>query len=310
MTCVFERYKGNPILKPNPKRMWESYMVFNSAAIYLGGKIHLLYRARGRKGGVSKLGYASTVDGFHIEERLNKPVFEPEHGNELECLGCEDPRLTEIEDRIYLTYTAYGKVPGLLVSFKSIQIAMTSISSQDFIRKNWRWGPRKYPFPMVDNKHAYLFPEKIEERWVMYHRIPPHIWIAYSDDLTNWGDTSIVLSPRKGWEYFKVGGGAPPIKTEEGWLIMYHAVDKEWNYRLGAAVADLEHPHRILKRGREPILEPQEEYEVKGDVPNVIFTCGAVLKDDKVYLYYSGADTVMCVATAELSELLGSLEKV
>jgi len=310
MTCVFERYEGNPILKPNLKRMWESYNVFNSAAIYLGGKIHLLYRARGRKGGVSKLGYASTIDGFHIEERLNKPVFEPEHGNELECLGCEDPRLTEIEDRIYLTYTAYGKVPCMHACIKSIKIAMTSISSQDFIRKNWRWGPRKYPFPMVDNKHACLFPEKIEERWVMYHRIPPHIWIAYSDDLTNWGDTSIVLSPRKGWEYFKVGGGAPPIKTEEGWLIIYHAVDKEWNYRLGAAVADLEHPHRILKRGREPILEPQEEYEVKGDVPNVIFTCGAVLKDDKVYLYYSGADTVMCVATAELSELLGSLEKV
>ncbi len=310
MDGIFKRYNGNPILKPNPKNMWESYMVFNSAAIYLEDKIHLLYRARGKKGGISRLGYSSTSDGFNIEERLDRPIFEPEPGNELECLGCEDPRLIEIKGRIYLTYTAYGRVPCTNHPINSIQIAMTSISSQDFTKKNWRWGPRNYPFPRVDNKDAFLFPEKLEGQWVMYHRIPPHIWIAYSDDLANWGDTSIVLSPREEWEYYKIGGGAPPIKTEEGWLIIYHGVDKEWNYRLGAAVADLEHPHKILKRGREPILEPQEEYEVKGDVPNVVFTCGAVLKDEKVYLYYGGADTVLCVATAELYELLGSLEKV
>jgi predicted GH43/DUF377 family glycosyl hydrolase len=185
---------------------------------------------------------------------------------------------------------------------------MTSISSEDFVKKNWKWNSRHYPFPMVDNKHACLFPEKIKGKWVMFHRIPPHIWIAYSDDLINWGDTGIVISPKKEWEYFKVGGGAPPIKTNEGWLIIYHAVDREWNYSLGAAVADLNQPHKIIKRGKEPILVPHEEYEIKGDVPNVIFTCGAILKDDKIYLYYSGADTVMCVATTELSELLKSLD--
>lgn len=310
MDGIFERYKGNPVLKPNPKSTWESYMVFNSAAIHIEGKIHLLYRARGRKGGVSRIGYASTVDGLHIDERLDKPVFKPEYGNELECLGCEDPRLTKIEDRVYLTYTAYGRIPCMVTPLKSIQIAITSISRQDLILKNWKWRRRLYPFPQVDNKHACLFPEKIHNRWVVYHRIPPHIWIAYSDDLSNWGDTGIVLGPRKGWEHFKVGGGAPPIKTEDGWLIIYHAVDRELNYRLGAAVVDLEKPHKVLKRGREPILEPQEEYEIKGGIPNVIFTCGAVLKDDKVYLYYSGADTVMCLATAKLSELLESLDNV
>jgi predicted GH43/DUF377 family glycosyl hydrolase len=285
-------------------------MVFNAAAILLRDKIHLLYRARGRKGGISKIGYASTKDGFHIEERLDEPVFEPEPGNELECLGCEDPRLTKIEDTIYLLYTAYGRLSGMFRPIKTIQVGMTSISSRDFALKNWKWGRRHYPFPRVDNKNACLFPEKTEDRWVMYHRIPPHIWIAYSNDLTNWGNMDIVLSPRKKWEYFKIGGGAPPIKTEEGWLIIYHAVDKEYNYRLGAAVADLAQPHKILKRGREPILEPQEEYEIKGDVPNVVFTCGAVLKDDKIYLYYGGADTVICVATANLYEILESLEKV
>jgi predicted GH43/DUF377 family glycosyl hydrolase len=310
MCSLFKRYEGNPILTPNPKSLWDSYMVFNAAAIYVGDKFHLLYRARGRKGGVSKLGYVSSIDGFHIDERLNKPVFEPEPENELESYGCEDPRLVEIEDKIYLTYTAYGRIPGLTPSLNIIQIAMTNITTEDFIQKKWNWGPRYYPFPKVDNKHACIFPEKINGRWVMYHRIPPHIWIAYSDDLKSWGETSIVLSPRKGWNDFKIGGGAPPIKTEEGWLIIYHAVDREWNYWLEAAVADLNRPQKIIKRGDDPILKPEEEYEVKGDVPNTIFTCGAVLRDDTVYLYYSGADTVMCVATANIHELLESLKKI
>ena len=94
------------------------------------------------------------------------------------------------------------------------------------------------------------------------------------------------------------------------WLIIYHAVDREWNYWLEAAVADLNRPDKIIKRGDKPILKPEEEYEVRGDVPNTIFTCGAVLKDDTIYLYYSGADTVMCVATANLHELLESLKKI
>jgi len=285
-------------------------MVFNCAALLKSDKIHLLYRGRGSKGGVSKLGYASSTDGFQIEKRLNGPVFEPDPGNELECYGCEDPRLVEIGDKIYLSYTAYGRVPSLVPSFDSIQIAITSISTRDFLEHRWNWGRRVYPFPVVDNKHACIFPEKIGGRWVMYHRIPPHIWVAYSNDLLNWKETSIVLSPKEKWEYFKLGGGAPPIKTKDGWLFIYHAVDREWHYRLGAALVDLNNPERILKRSKDPILEPEEEYEVQGIVPNVVFTCGAVIMDDQVFLYYAGADTVICLATAEVSELIGSLEDV
>ncbi|MEM3017737.1 MAG: glycosidase, partial [Candidatus Bathyarchaeia archaeon] len=232
MVFRFERYKGNPILKPIPNHMWESMMVFNCAALLKGEKIHILYRARGSKGGVSRLGYASSSDGFKIDERLEKPVFSPELGNELECLGCEDPRLTEIGEKIYLSYTAYGRVPGMVPPYNSIQVAITSISTDDFLKRRWNWGKRIYPFPLVDNKHACIFPERIGGRWAMYHRIPPHIWIAYSDDLSSWKDSSIVLSPREEWEYFKLGGGAPPLKTDEGWLFIYHAVDMEWRYRL------------------------------------------------------------------------------
>lgn len=310
MSRVLQRYKGNPILKPARRSSWESLMVFNCAALFKADKVHLLYRGRGRKGGVSKLGYASSSDGFRIDERLRAPVFDPEPENEFECYGCEDPRLVEIGDRIYLTYTAYGRVPGMVPSFNSIQIAVTSISTKDFLDHRWNWEKRTYPFPLVDNKHACLFPEKIGGRWVMYHRIPPHIWVAYSNDLLNWRDTSIVLGPKERWEYFKVGGGAPPIKTKDGWLFVYHAVDREWHYRLGAVLMDLNNPEKILKRSKNPILEPEEEYEIYGIVPNVVFTCGAVILDSKILLYYTGADTVICVATAEVSELVRSLEDV
>ena len=310
MVSKLKRYKGNPILKPIGNHVWESLMVFNCAALFKAGRVHLLYRGRGTKGGISKIGYASSSDGFQIDERLDSPVFEPESGNELECYGCEDPRLTEIGDRIYLSYTAYGRVLGMVPPFDSIQIAITSISTRDFLDHRWNWGKRTYPFPLVDNKHACLFPEKIGGRWVMYHRIPPHIWVAYSDDLVKWKETSIVLSPKENWEYFKLGGGAPPIKTRDGWLFIYHAVEREWHYRLGAVLVDLNDPTKILKRSKDPILEPEEEYEVNGVVPDVVFTCGAVLIDDQVFLYYAGADTVICVATADLSELVASLERV
>jgi predicted GH43/DUF377 family glycosyl hydrolase len=310
MSEIFKRYKGNPILAPVSKNLWESYMVFNSAVMYLSNKIHLVYRARGKKDGISRLGYASTRDGFHIDERLDEPIFEPERESILECLGCEDPRLTKIGNKIYMTYTAYGKTPFMNPAVNTIQLAITSISSRDFIEKNWKWGPRYYPFPRVDNKDAFIFPEKIQGQWIMYHRIPPHIWIAYSDDLVNWKNTGIIMSPKEDWEYYKIGGGAPPIKTNEGWLLIYHGVDKEWNYRLGAFIVDLKKPYKILKRSKKPILEPKEEFEVKGDVPNVVFTCGAVLIKEKIYLYYGGADTVICVATAELNELLELLDKI
>ncbi|MBS7626735.1 glycosidase, partial [Candidatus Bathyarchaeota archaeon] len=147
-------------------------------------------------------------------------------------------------------------------------------------------------------------------RWAMYHRIPPHIWVAYSDNLIDWRETSIVLSPREGWEYFKIGGGTPPLKVKDGWLIIYHAVDREWHYSLGAALIDMNNPEKVLRRSREPVLEPEEDYEVNGVVPNVVFTCGAVIRDNQILLYYGGADTVICVATAEVSDLVESLEEV
>lgn len=302
---MLKRYKGNPILKPKRENAWESYMVYNSAVLYEDGRFHILYRAQGLKTGTSRFGYATSEDGFRIDDRLDKPIFMPDPLNDLECT-VEDPRLVRIDDTIYLTYTAVGNVPR--VGWKSIQIAMTSIKADDFLAQRWKWGRRTYPFPGVDNKHFCLFPEKIGGKWVMYHRIPPHIWVAYSDDLVHWRDSNIVMSPIEGWEYLKIGGGAPPIKLKEGWLVIYHGVDDHVHYRLGVALIDRKDPVKVLMRSKSPLLEPVEWYELHGAVPNIVFTCGAVVVDDILYIYYAGADTVVCVATARVEEILAFLE--
>lgn len=304
---MLKRFKGNPILAPKKENLWESYMVYNAAVLYEDEKFHIVYRAQGVKTGTSRLGYASSKDGFHIDNRLEEPIFMPDPLNDLERT-VEDPRLVKIGDKIYLSYTAVGSIPR--VGWGSIQVAMTSISVDDFLAHRWNWEKRIYPFPGVDNKHICLFPEKINGKWVMYHRIPPHIWVAYSDDLVNWKNCSIVMRPQEEWEYLKIGGGAPPIKLDQGWLVIYHAVDEKIHYRLGAALIDLNNPEKVIARAKKPILQPEEEYERKGAVPNVVFTCGASVVDGTLFLFYAGADTVVCVATCEVKELLDSMEKV
>lgn len=305
MEFKLKRYKNNPILKPILENPWESIVTFNTAAILLDNRIHLLYRARGCPGGISRIGYASTKDGFNIDERLDKPIFIPSPDTDVDCFGVEDPRIVKIDDKLYMTYSAYGYVPGMYKRLIWVQIAITSISVDDFLNKNWNWSERIYPFPFTDNKDAALFPEKINGKYVMMHRIPQHIWIGFSDDLKHWYDNTIIMYPQGyGWEQYKLGGGAQPIKTEKGWLLIYHAVDNKMYYKLGFAVLDLEDPTKVIYRHPKPILEPEEKFEKEGDVSNVTFTCGAVIKDDQLLVYYGAADTVICVATADMKDVL------
>jgi predicted GH43/DUF377 family glycosyl hydrolase len=292
-----KRFEGNPILKPIPDNPWESRMVFNAAAVYNDNKVHILYRAMGEDG-VSRIGYASSSDGYHIEERLANPIFEP--ANENERNGCEDPRLTPLNGRYLMTYTALRTIPHF-----DFQIGMTSISIDDFLYKRWDWGERLFPFPGVRNKDAVIFPSKINDRYIMYHRIEPDICIASSDDLKGWYDIKTVLEPREDmWDSLKVGAAGPPIEVDEGWLFIYHGVDYEKVYRLGAALIDRNDPETILYRSREPILEPIKDYELFGKVSNVVFSCGSILLDDEILIYYGGADTVIGVATFDKNELI------
>ncbi len=290
------RFQGNPILKPIVEHAWEARAVFNTAALHIGRRVHILYRAVGNDG-VSRLGYASSLDGYHIEERLLSPVFVP--GNYAENGGCEDPRLTLLDEQCIMAYTALRDPVS-----NAHQIALTTIATDDFINNRWNWGERCMPFAGVRNKDAVILPRKVGGNYVMFHRIDPDICIAYSKDLQHWFDIKAIIEPRLGkWDCWKVGAAGPPIEISEGLLFIYHGVNFEKIYRLGAILLDKDDPERVLCRSEKPILEPTTDYERFGRVPNVVFSCGAILMDDQLVIYYGGADRVVCVATYDISEL-------
>ena len=286
------RFKGNPILEPIKNHPWESRYVFNTAMLQLGGRIHYFYRAMGEDN-VSRIGYASSKDGYHIDERLSYPVFEP--STPLEKYGCEDPRLTLLENEYIMTYTAYGDI---------FQIGITTISYDNILNKEWNWGKRIYPFPNIRNKNAVIFPKKIQDNFILLHRIEPDIRIAYSPDLEMWTDSGIVMKPRpNNWDSCKIGAAAPPIELDDSWLLIYHGVDSDRIYRLGAVVLDKNDPKKVLFRTQKPILEPVEDYELRGLVPNVVFSCGSVLRGDELIVSYGAADKVIGVATFNINEI-------
>ena len=292
-----KRFSNNPIIEPVPGHYWEDREVFNSAALYAGDRVHFLYRAMGDDG-VSRLGYASSSDGYSIDYRQPEPAFAPANANE--DLGCEDPRLTQMNGECLMTYTAYRSHPT-----SAYQVAITKISLEDLISNDWNWGERLLPFDGILNKNAVIFPKKIDGRYVMYHRLEPYLCIAYSDDLKQWCSIKAVMQPRHdSWDCLKVGSAGPPIEINEGWLFVYHGVDYNYVYRLGALLIDKDNPENILYRSEKPILEPTEEYERFGKVPNVVFSCGSVMFDDKLLVYYGGADSVICGAEFDLGELL------
>jgi predicted GH43/DUF377 family glycosyl hydrolase len=298
-----ERYLGNPILRPIEEHAWESREVFNPAAIYLEGKVHLLYRAMGNDN-ISRIGYATSNDGYHIDERLPKPIYAP--NVEGEKNGCEDPRLTQIDEQLIMAYTALREYSHLQV----YQIALTTIQKQEFLQLKWNWTPRKLPFPGIRNKDAVLFPEKVDGRYVMLHRIEPDLCIAYSEDMEHWCDIMAVMTPMtQGWDNWRIGAAGTPIKLDDYWLVIYHGVSVERQYSLGVVLLDAKKPERVLYRSRKPILAPKQEYERFGKVPNVVFSCGNVIIGSRLFLYYGAADNVVCVASVELETLLALLHQ-
>jgi predicted GH43/DUF377 family glycosyl hydrolase len=293
-----KRFAHNPILEPIGTHAWESHQVFNAAAFAADGKVHLLYRAMGNDN-VSRLGLASSSDGYNFEERLPLPVFSPT--NEAENLGCEDPRLTVIGDRMFLAYTAFGTHAQHIV----FQIGLTSIRTEDFLSRRWRWQDRILTFPGIHNKDAVLFPQKFHGDYVLFHRIEPDICIARSNDLRRWYDLRFVMGPRgSGWDGLKIGAAGPPVLLNEGWLFIYHGVSQDKIYSLGVVLLDKSDPEQVIYRSEEPILRPEKQYELFGAVPNVVFSCGQAIFDDKLLLYYGGGDSVMCGADYELAEIL------
>lgn len=319
---VLERFEENPIIEPILKHAWESQYTFNTAAVYEGGRIHLVYRAVG-DGGISVLGYAVSRDGIHIDERLDKPCYVPQEpfespGEKSPVTpynfmsgggfgGCEDPRITRIDGRFYMTYTAFNGIP---------RAALTSIKVDDFLSKRWNWRkPVLISAPYEIHKNWVIFPEKINGKYAILHSISPDILVDYFDNLEFDGKTYIKSyynsEGRRGYWDSKVRGvGPPPIKTKDGWLILYHAIDDldPGRYKMGAMILDYNDPTKVLYRSDQPILEPEERYENEGFKAGVVYSCGAVVIEGELFVYYGGADTVICVATANLNEFLEGLK--
>jgi predicted GH43/DUF377 family glycosyl hydrolase len=170
------------------------------------------------------------------------------------------------------------------------------------------WRRHGVILPDQDDKDAALCPEKIGSRYCMLHRIPDDIWIAYSEDLVHWTDHQIIMRPRPdNWDSARIGAAGPPLRTEHGWLLIYHGYDDKRVYCLGAAMLEIESPSSVIARLRDPILTPREDWEIHGEVPNVVFSCGAVELEGTYYVYYGGADRVIGVATVPKVELLDAL---
>lgn len=314
------RAPHNPIIKPS-EHAWESRATFNPAAVRHGDKVHLLYRAIGEDDR-SVLGYASSSDAYQIE-RLAEPVYgthaHPADGVRVKIPyssgggtngGCEDPRMTILGNRVYVIYTAFD-------GWGSLRLALTSIDIDDFIHHRWDWkDPVLISPPGQIHKNWALFPERIRGKIALLHSISPEIQIAYFDTLDNLNGAQFVYStfrpgtPRKGaWDSWVRGIGPPPIKTKYGWLVLYHAMDlRDPNrYKLGAMILDAEDPTKVLYRSQQPVLEPDAPYENQGFKSGVVYSCGAVVKDGQLVVYYGGADTVGCVASAPLNAFLDQI---
>ena len=306
----FNRFAENPILAPISNHPWESEAVFNPAAIRIENKTHILYRAMGKEN-TSVIGYASSLDGVHINERLENPIYVPRSSFETKIKqsnsGCEDPRITKIGDTIYMMYTAYnGEIPPA--------VALSTIRAEDFVNKKWNWSePILLTHPGLDDKDAGLLPKKIKGRYLIFHRIQGHICLntlASFDKQSQLEEATPLFGPRVGmWDSLRIGISGPPIETKKGWLLLYHGIDDFGVYRIGAALLDLNDPWKIISRSADYLFEPVTDYEKKGIVANVVFPCGATLEGNKLYIYYGGGDKVLGVAEANIQAIIEAMTR-
>jgi len=296
---LVRRYSGNPILTkadiPYPVET-----VHNAAVTKHGDEYIMLFRAHLRTGR-SIIGLARSVDGYKFTADP-EPFLTPARDGafaEYEEFGVEDPRVTKIDDEYLITYSAYSR--------NGVRIALARTT--DFLQLE-----RVSLITQADYRNTVIFPEKFNGLYARLDR--PHseisawsIWITYSPDLVFWGESKLVMKPEPyHWDEMKIGPGAPPIKTSQGWLSIYHGVFETMDgavYRLGVALHDLSDPSRIIGVGDSWILQPEASWEITGYVHNVVFTCGAVAEPDgTVKLYWGGADSVMCAGEANLTDLV------
>lgn len=297
---ILHRFEGNPILtiEDIPFRC---NTVFNGAVVKKGDEYYHLLRVEGQQG-YSVFALAKSKDGLHFTVE-DKPVMIPAQEGPFamyETRGIEDPRITEIDGVYYVMYTAYSEYDTRI-----------ALAKTDDFHQYSRIALVSEP----GNKDGMLFPEKINDEYVRLDRPigkeMGSMWVSYSKNMVDWGKSELMMTPRPGmWDSFRIGASVPPIKTEHGWLEIYHGVRMTSSgpiYRIGTVLLDLKQPHKVVSRCNKPVLSPRRNYERIGDVGNVAFACGAVVEDTgEIKVYYGAADTCICVATANFNDLINA----
>ncbi len=297
---LITRYPNNPILTKNDVP-YPVATVHNAGVTKYKDKYIMLFRSH-LLNGRSVIGVAESIDGYDFKVRP-EPFLTPSSDSvfgEYEEYGVEDLRISQIDDEYLLTYSAYSR--------HGVRIGLAR--TKDFVTVE-----RISLITQSDLRNVVIFPQKINGQYVRLDR--PHseiskwsIWISYSPDLVHWGNSKVIIKPETyHWDEMKIGPGATPIKTAKGWLNIYHGVFETMAgavYRLGVALHDLEDPSKIIGVADQWILQPEDPWEITGYVSNVVFTCGAVPEDDgSVKIYWGGADSVMCVGSANINDLIG-----
>jgi len=335
--------KREGILLSKTDNEFENEAVLNPAVIREGDNIHIFYRAV-RNGNYSSIGYCRLDGPLTIAERWNKPIMVPEF--DYESHGVEDPRIVKIDDLYYMTYTAYDGTNARgalatskdLIHFEKQGIIVPRVSYAEFVFRVESVGVvnenyyRNYKFYYQEedpemkiqlwDKNVVFFPRRIKDKLVFLHRIRPGIQIVSVNSLTEltkefWGNyflnlqDNIVFDPVYAHESDYIGSGCPPIETEHGWLLIYHGV-QDTNQGLiysacAAALLDIDNPARVIARLPYALFSPEQEWELKGDVNNVVFPTGTALFGDTLFIYYGAADSHIAVASLSLSALLKEL---
>jgi len=331
-----DRYINNPIFSPG-HYSWERDAVINPAVLIFGGRVHLFYRALGPDG-ISRIGYASSIDGTHFDIRLTYPVFAVHsilgNDNHLPYTsparmvydptiytsgggwgGCEDPRAVLIDGVVYMTFNVFN-------GWDVMRVAVASIKEEDLLNRRWNWSNFSYlSKPGERQKNWVLFPEKINGKFALFYNLDKgdkdRVHIKYLNQL------NYIEAPSKfesvdpqqipdhdvAWHYRTRSAASPPIKTKDGWLLIYHAMDRNEpnRYKVGAMLLDLQDPEKVLYRASSPILEPDLWYE-NDYKPGIVYASGAVVRDGTLLVYYGGGDKYIGVASINLDELLGSMK--
>ena len=335
--------KSEGIILESSRNAFDDQAVLNPACVEVDGVTHMFYRGVRQGDMVSSIGYCQLVAN-KVVKRLDQPILFPEY--DYEKKGVEDPRIVFLNGIYYLFYTAYDGKNAIfayatstdLINFvkhgvisprityaevgKLLGCSRIRVREKYFLFESYI-KDRQGADILLWEKDAFIFPKKFNNKFALVHRILPGIQVIYFDDFKDLTDnywreylrnlgSYILLESKYRFESRNIGGGCPPIETKEGWLLIYHAVEDSLQgriYHAAAVLLDLDDPAKVIGRMKRPLFSPTEMWEKRGDVDNVVFPTGTVLKDNRLYIYYGAADKLIAAKSVDMNELLTELKK-